>query len=127
MRTRTAGPQGRVANVPSMKTGATTVDSLFGPLPTVETRAMVWLLVNKQLKPVRLRLGTSDGANIEVVNVDGDGGGELPDGAQVVTAVSLATAATQAAGTAGATSNPLMGPQRGGPGRGGPGGGGRGF
>ena len=55
--------------MPSITSGATTVDSLFGPLPTVETRGMVWLFVNKQLKPVRLRLGTSDGSNIEVVSV----------------------------------------------------------
>jgi len=117
-----SGQQGRVASVPSMKGGATTVDSLFGPLPVVETRGTVWLLVNKELKPMRLRLGTSDGTNTEVLN-----GEDLPVGAEVVTAVSLPAASTQAAGAAGATSSPLMGPQRGGaPGRGGPGGG-RGF
>jgi len=75
-------------------------------------------LVNKQLKPVWLRLGTSDGTNTEVLD-----GGELPVGAEVVTAVTLPTASTQAAGAAGGASNPLMGPQRGGPGRGRPGGG----
>jgi HlyD family secretion protein len=119
--TRAAGQQGRVASVPSIKGGATTVDALFGPLPTVETRGTVWLFVNKQLKPVRLRLGTSDGANTEVLDAN-----ELPVGAEVVTSVILPTATTQAAGTTGTTSNPLMGPQRGGPGgRGGPPGGGR--
>jgi HlyD family secretion protein len=102
--------QGRVASVPSITSGATTVDSLFGPLPTVETRGTVWLYVNKQLKPVRLRLGTSDGTNTEVL--DGDA---LPAGAEVVTGVSLAAAAQPAAATGGAQ-NPLMGPQRGGPG-----------
>ena len=40
---------------------ATTIDSLFGPLPTVETRGRAWLYINKQLKPVNLRLGISDG------------------------------------------------------------------
>ncbi len=117
-----AGRQGRVAGVPSIQGDATTVDALFGPVPTLETRGMVWLFVDKQLKPVRLRLGTSDGTHTEVLD-----GGELPVGAEVVTAVTLPTASTQAAGAAGGTSNPLMGPQRGGgPGRGGPGGG-RGF
>ena len=121
--TPATGQLGRVASVPSIKGGATTVDSLFGPLPTVETRGTVWLFVNKQLKPVRVRLGTSDGANTEVLNGD-----ELPVGAEVVTSVSLAPASTQAAAATSATSNPLMGPQRGGPGgRGGPPGGGRGF
>jgi HlyD family secretion protein len=120
--TRPTG-QGRVASVPSIKSGATTVDSLFAPLPTVETRGTVWLFVNKQLKPVRLRLGTSDGTNTEVLNGD-----ELPVGAEVVTAVTLPSTATRAAGTTGASSSPLMGPQRGGPGgRGGPPAGGRGF
>jgi HlyD family secretion protein len=118
--TRAAGQQGRVASVPSIKGGATTVDALFGPLPTVETRGTVWLFVNKQLKPVRLRLGTSDGANTEVLDAN-----ELPVGAEVVTSVALA-ASTQATAATSATSNPLMGPQRGGPGgRGGPPGGGR--
>jgi HlyD family secretion protein len=114
------GTQGRVASVPSMTGGATTVDSLFGPLPTVETRGTVWVLVDKQLKPVRLRLGTSDGTNTEVLD-----GSALPVGAEVVTAVTLPAASTQTAGAAGGTSNPLMGPQRGGPaGRGAPRGGG---
>ena len=72
---------------------------------------MVWLFVNKQLKPVRLRLGTSDGTSTEVLD-----GSELQAGAEVVTAVTLPTTATPAAGAASGTSNPLMGPQRGGPG-----------
>ena len=78
---RAVGQLGRVAGVPAITSGATTVDSLFGPLPTVETRGTVWLFVNKQLKPVRLRLGTSDGTNTEVLD-----GNELPAGAEVVTA-----------------------------------------
>jgi HlyD family secretion protein len=116
---RATGQQGRVASVPSITGGATTVDSLFGPLPTVETRGTVWLFVNKQLKPVRLRLGTSDGTSTEVLD-----GSELQAGAEVVTAVTLPTAGTPATGAAGATSNPLMGPQRGGAPRGGRAGGG---
>jgi hypothetical protein len=100
---------------------ATTIDSLFGPLPTVETRGRVWLYINKQLKPVSLRLGISDATNTEVLD-----GNELQPGTEVVTAVILPSQTNAPAGaTGGAGQNPLMGPQRGGPGRGGPGG--RGF
>jgi hypothetical protein len=116
-----AGPQGRVASVPSMRSGATTIDSLFGPLPTVETRGRAWLYINKQLKPVSLRLGISDGTNTEVLD-----GNELQVGTEVVTNVILPTSSTQPAGATGAGQSPLMGPQRGGP-PGGRGGGGRGF
>src|SRR4051812_29352678 len=41
------GAQGRVASVPTMQSGATTIDSLFGPLPTTETRGRAWLFINK--------------------------------------------------------------------------------
>jgi hypothetical protein len=102
---------------------ATTIDSLFGALPTVETRGQAWLYDNKQLKQVRLRLGISDGTNTEII----DANPEVKEGTEVVTNVIIETAAT----TPGANNanNPLMGPQRrGGPGGGfgGPGGGGGG-
>jgi HlyD family secretion protein len=117
-----AAQRGRVAAVPSISGGATTIDSLFGPLPTVETRGRAWLYVNKQLKPVSLRLGISDGVNTEVLD-----GGQLAQGVEVVTTVILPTAA-QASSTTGGAQNPLMGPQRGAPGAGRAGaGGGRGF
>ncbi len=120
---RTGAPQGRVASVPSMRSGATTIDSLFGPLPTVETRGRAWLYINKQLKPVSLRLGISDGTNTEVLN-----GNELQVGTEVVTNVVLPTSSTTPAGATGAGQSPLMGPQRGGQGGGNRGGGGgRGF
>ena len=73
------GPRGERA---AMTSGATTIDSLFAPLPTVETRGRAWLYINKQLKPVTLRLGISDGTNTEVL--DGD---ELQPGTEVVTSV----------------------------------------
>jgi len=114
--------QGRVASAPSMATGATTIDSLFGPLPTVETRGQAWVFENKQLKQIRLRLGVSDGTYTEILQSDP----ELNEGTEVVTSVIIEQppATTPGAGNA---NNPLMGqPQRGrGPG-GGPGGGGRG-
>jgi HlyD family secretion protein len=108
---------GRVANAPSMTTEATTIDSLFGPLPTVETRGRAWLWVNKQLKPVSLRLGIFDSTYTELIAGEG-----LDAGTEVVTSVVLPDA--QPSATSGANANnPLMGPQRG---RGGPGGGGGG-
>ncbi|HMF62201.1 MAG TPA: efflux RND transporter periplasmic adaptor subunit, partial [Vicinamibacterales bacterium] len=119
---RRGAPQGRVASVPTMRSGATTIDSLFGPLPTVETRGRAWLYINKQLKPVSLRLGISDGTNTEVLD-----GNELQVGTEVVTNVVLPTSTTNPAGATGAGQNPLMGPQRGGQGGNRGGGGGRGF
>ena len=115
--------QGRVASVPSITSGATTIDSLFGALPTVETRGRAWLYINKQLKPVPLRLGISDGTNTEVLE------GELQPGTEVVTNVILPSSTASPAGaTGGAGQNPLLGPQRGGPPGGNRGGGGgRGF
>ena len=41
-RARGAGV-GRIASTPSMSGTATTIDSLFGPLPVVETRGAAWL------------------------------------------------------------------------------------
>jgi HlyD family secretion protein len=111
---RTTQPS-RLASAPSMTTGgATTIDSLFGPLPTVESRGRVWLFMNKQLKPVTLRLGISDGTYTEIL--DGEG---LDAGTEVVTNVVTNTESRTQSGQQGGTNNPLMGPQRG---RGGPGG-----
>ena len=115
-----ANRTGRVANTPTMSGSATTIDSLFGALPTIETRGAAWLYENKQLKQVRLRLGISDGANTEII----DANPEVTEGSEVVTNVVIDTG-TPTPGSNNAN-NPLMGPQRGrGPGGpGGPGGGG---
>jgi HlyD family secretion protein len=89
---------------------AQTIDSLFGPLPPVETRGRIWLYVDKQLKPVNLRLGISDGTWTEVLTDNG-----LQPGMEVVTGILLSGAATSGApGQQGPARNPLMGPQRGG-------------
>jgi HlyD family secretion protein len=112
------GPVGRVAATPTMTGNATTIDSLFGPLPVVETRGAAWLWENKQLKQVRLRLGASDGTNIEIIEATP----EVREGTEVVTNVITEQTATTGAPGANAN-NPLLGPQRG---RGGPGGGGGG-
>jgi hypothetical protein len=93
--------------------GAQTIDALFAPLPSVESRGRAWLFMDHQLKPVSLRLGISDGTNTELLS------GELQQNMEVVTGVTglTATRATPAAGAG----NPLM-PAGG---RGGPGGRGR--
>ena len=106
---------GRIAAIGKLAGGATTIDALFGPLPTIETRGRAWLYINKQLKPISLRLGISDGSNTEVLD-----GGELQVGTEVVTNIILPNQAP--ATPAGGGQNPLMGPQRG-RGPGGPGGG----
>ena len=111
--------QRRAANT----SGATTIDSLFGPLPSVETRAIVWQHENNQLKPLRLRLGATDGTYTEVLNE-----ADVPAAGALVTAMKTGLEQKTTTTAAPAQGNPLLGPQRGGPaGRGGAGGGGRGF
>lgn len=111
----------RLDSAPAMNTNATTIDSLFGPLPTEESRGQAWVYDNKQLKQVRLRLGISDGTNIEVL----DANPELREGSEIVTNVIIDTGTPTTPGQNN-NNNPLLGPQRGRGGPGGPGGGGRG-
>ena len=86
---------------------AQTIDALFAPLPTVETRGRAWVFMDHQLKPVNLRLGISDGTNTELLS------GELPQGQDVVTGVTgLSPTRTTSGPGAG---NPLMPQGRGGP------------
>jgi len=105
-------------------TSATTIDALFAPIQPVETRGRAWLYINKQLKPVELRLGISDGTYTEVLNEPG----ELQANTEVVTSVITAEMASRPANQQqnNQTNNPFN-PQRGRPGGpGGPGGGGGG-
>ena len=119
------GPGGP-ANAPTPSTIAgtrTTIDSLFAPLQSTETRGRAWLYENKQLKSVQLRLGVSDGTYSEIVD------GDLKEGQEVVVNMLTGLEPVVRPGQP-AAGNPLMGPQRGGPGGGGGqrgGGGGRGF
>jgi HlyD family secretion protein len=102
-------------------TSATTIDALFAPLPSVETRGRAWLYINKQLKSVSLRLGISDGTFTEVLNDT-----ELQPDVDVVTSIITPEMASRPANQQNnANGNPLM-PQRGRGGPGGPGGGGGG-
>src|SRR4029450_3135735 len=70
-------------------TNASTIDSLFGPLPSVASRARAWLYINKQLKPVNLRLGISDGTYTEILNAN-----EIQPRTEVVTNVVTGTDTT---------------------------------
>lgn len=110
-----AGGSKKAATAPQ----AQSIDALFAPLPVVETRGRVWLFVDKELKPVAVRLGISDGTFTELVSA------ELQDNTELATgATGLATSTRQQ--PAANSGNPLM-PGGRGPGRGGPPGGGRGF
>jgi HlyD family secretion protein len=87
---------------------AQTIDALFAPLPAVETRGRLWLLVNQQLKPASVRFGITDGTYTELIGED------VPQDTPVVTGVTgIGAVRPQAAGAA--TGNPLLGNQRGGP------------
>jgi hypothetical protein len=110
------GSQADAAQSRTMASGATTIDSLFGPLPTVESRGTAWIYDNKQLKMLRLRLGITDQTYTEILNPE-----DVPEGTEVV--VNMTTGLESRTSTPGQTpgQNPLMGPQRGnrGGGRGG--------
>ncbi len=90
---------------------AQTIDALFAPLPTVESRGRAWVFMNRELKPVNLRLGISDGTNTELIS------SELQQGMEVVTGFT-GLGSTRTLPTGGNQGNPLM------PGGRGPGGGG---
>jgi HlyD family secretion protein len=106
----------------SVSSGATTIDTLFAPVVIPERPGTLWTWTDKQLKPVRIRYGISDGTWSELVE------GDLKEGQEVVTNVTTGLEPRTTPGQGG-QQNPLMGPQRGGrggPGGGGPGGGGGG-
>ncbi len=87
------------------------IENLFRPLPTPQSQGRVWVFVDRQLKPVSIRLGITDGTFTELLS------GNLPESAEVVTGVTGVTSARVPAAGAG---NPVLGPQggRGGFGRG---------
>ncbi len=115
---RDAGPRPPVARRPSSSPAKplepTTIDALFGPLPSVESVGRAWRHEDGRLRPVRVRLGITDGQMTELLEGDG-----LDDGTPLVTNVTLGNATTRPAASA---LPPFIGGQ---PGRfGGPGGGG---
>jgi len=66
-----------------------TIDALFGPLPAVESVGRVWMQVDGQLVPVRVRLGITDGQMTELID------GDLEEGAVLVSAVNIGAATTR--------------------------------
>jgi HlyD family secretion protein len=101
-------PAARPAGSPQQ---AETIDALFAPLPPVESRGRAWVFANRELKPVALRLGISDGTYTELLSE------ELQENMEVVTGVTgLAPTRTLPQG-GGGSGNPLM-PGRGGRGPG---------
>jgi HlyD family secretion protein len=90
---------------------AQTIDALFAPLPPVETRGRVWLFIDKQLKPVNIRLGITDGTFTELLS------GELQQNQEVVIGVT-GVGSVRPSGAGAGGGNPLLPAQRGGPGRG---------
>jgi HlyD family secretion protein len=108
------GIAGSVTAGGAVASGATTVDALFAPLPSVETRGRVWLFVDKKLKMVNVRLGISDGTYTELLS------GDLTEDQPVVVNMVTGLEPRAVPGQSGSGNNPLMGqPQRGQPGRGG--------
>jgi HlyD family secretion protein len=95
---RRRGQPAATAEAPAAKAktngNATTIDALFGPLPRTESMGRVFQYVDKQLKPVRVRLGISDGQNTELIE------GDLQAGAEVVTNIATAAATRPAANQA---------------------------
>jgi hypothetical protein len=93
--------------------GADTIDALFAPLPPVESRGRVWTFADKQLKPLDVRLGITDGTFTELLDSE-----SLSVDAQVVTG--MTGLVTRAQATPAAANNPFQQGGRGG--RGGRGG-----
>jgi hypothetical protein len=108
------GRQGVPAAIqPSGAQGADTIDALFAPLPPVESRGRVWTFTDKQLKPVDVRLGITDGTFTELLE-----GESLSVDTQLVTGMTGLETRTQTPAGGG---NPFQQGGRGRGGRGGPG------
>ncbi len=90
---------------------AQSIDALFAPLQPVESRGRVWEYVDKQLKPLNLRLGITDGTYTELLS------GDVQQGAEVVTTIT-GMGATRTTGLPSNSGNPLLPQRGGGPGRG---------
>ncbi|HEY0284899.1 MAG TPA: efflux RND transporter periplasmic adaptor subunit [Vicinamibacterales bacterium] len=117
-RQQTPAQAAKPAASPATGSGATTFDSLFGPLTQTETFGQAWLNDGGKLMRMRLRLGITDGQQTELIQaLDG----ELKDGTEVVTNV-ITGAVRQAPTAPGGTAFPGLGGGR----QGFPGGGGGG-
>jgi HlyD family secretion protein len=101
------GASAPAALPPSRAQSADTIDALFAPLPPVESRGRVWTFADKQLKPVDVRLGITDGTFTELLD-----GESLSVDTQVVTGMTGLAARAQATPAAGG--NPFQQGGRGG-------------
>ncbi|MGE5361065.1 MAG: efflux RND transporter periplasmic adaptor subunit [Bacteroidales bacterium] len=98
--------------------GAATIDALFGPLPSTETRGRVWTATaDKKLKLINgLRLGITDGTFTELIEGPVDENAKLVSGVDTGNGTSSRPNATNPFGMPGGRGGPM-------PGMGGPGGG----
>jgi HlyD family secretion protein len=85
---------------------ATTIDALFGPLAPVESTGRVWVMEAGELRPIRVRLGVTDGSATALIE------GDLEAGDDLVTNISTGTEAASTP-NAGGIANPFAQPQRG--------------
>ena len=93
-RRREGGRPGGASAPGGAAQSAGTIDALFAPLPPVESRGRVWTFADKQLKPVDVRLGITDGTFTELLD-----GESLTADTQVVTGMTgLVTRAQTPAG-----------------------------
>ena len=99
-------------NIPTVERGATTIDALFGALPSVESTGRVWVINGDRLEGVNVRLGVTDGTATELLGVLDQpqagrlAGRDLPAGTQLVT--NITTPENGPALSSGSSGSPLM-------------------
>jgi len=98
-------PKNVVTSAAIITKAGSTVDQFFEPLERPKSSGTVWVVENRQLKPVPLKLGITDGTWTEVVD------GSLHPGDEVVTNLLLPAMLHTPAAPA---NSPLMPPSRGG-------------
>ena len=85
------------ATVPAVERGAGTIDALFAPIEVDETTGRVWILEDGRLVGLRVRLGVTDGATSELLDVIGrspTANGSPPTVPSITNGVRLVTSAT---------------------------------
>ena len=103
------------ATVPAVERGAGTIDALFAPIEVEETTGRVWILEGGRLLGVRVRVGVTDGATSELLDVLGrspmaDGSPAAPsitNGVRLVTSATTPDAGGPAARSS-SSASPLM-------------------
>ena len=103
------------ATVPAVERGAGTIDALFAPIEVEETTDRVWTLEGGRLLGLRVRLGVTDGATSELLDVLGrspmaDGSPAPPsitNGVRLVTSATTPDAGGPAARSS-SSASPLM-------------------